>query len=219
VHSPWLSIHLHEWIRICSTNRNGTWQHLHVYRYRAFWSPLLDRPSNWIWEHCSLSQTGIVRSTSEYDSPREFEFSRSEGEGHNRKRAGLTLAEPRRGFADLSGIAKGSARSNLVVLVKPLFIPSKVLVAPMFAPGIISIAFYKRRPTRGQVILGLVATVVLSALLGYISPGGSIGQLGSVILAVVGGVILYVVILAVLLYWYQPRHAKPPMPTPPAPAP
>jgi len=36
---------------------------------------------------------------------------------------------------------------------------------------------------------------------------------------VVGGVILYVAILAVLLYWYQPRHAKPPMPTPTAPAP
>ena len=90
---------------------------------------------------------------------------------------------------------------------------------PMFAPGIISLAFYKRRPSRLQVILGLVATIVLSALLGYISPGGSLGQVGSVILAVVGGVILYAVILAVLLYWYQPRHAKPRMQTPPAPAP
>ncbi len=89
----------------------------------------------------------------------------------------------------------------------------------MFVPGIISLAFYKRRPSRVQVILGLVATVVLSALLGYISPGGPLGQVGSVIVAVIGGVILYVVILAVLLYWYQPRHAKPPMPTQPAPAP
>jgi uncharacterized membrane protein YeaQ/YmgE (transglycosylase-associated protein family) len=89
---------------------------------------------------------------------------------------------------------------------------------PMFVPGIISLAFYKRRPSRVQVILGLVATVVLSALLGYISPGGPLGQLGSVIVAVVGGVILYAVILAFLLYWYQPRHAKP-MPTSPAPAP
>jgi uncharacterized membrane protein YeaQ/YmgE (transglycosylase-associated protein family) len=86
---------------------------------------------------------------------------------------------------------------------------------PMFAPGIISLAFYKRRPSRTQVILGLVATVVLSALLGYISPSGPLTQLGSVILAVIGGVVLYVVILAVLLYWYQPRHAKPLMPTPP----
>jgi hypothetical protein len=99
---------------------------------------------------------------------------------------------------------------------KPLLIPSKVLVVPMFAPGIISLAFYKRKPSLVQVILGLVATVVLSALLGYISPGGPLGQVGS---AVVGGVILYVVILALLLYWYQPRHAKPPMSTPPAPAP
>ena len=90
---------------------------------------------------------------------------------------------------------------------------------PMFAPGIISLAFYKRRPSRVQVILGLVATVVLSALLGYISPGGSLGQVGSVILAVIGGVILYVVILAVLLYWYQPRHANPRMQKPTAPAP
>ena len=90
---------------------------------------------------------------------------------------------------------------------------------PMFVPGIISLAFYKRRPSRVQVILGLVATIVLSALLGYISPSGSLGQVGSVILAVVGGVILYVVILAVLLYWYQPRHAKPRTQTPSTPAP
>jgi uncharacterized membrane protein YeaQ/YmgE (transglycosylase-associated protein family) len=89
----------------------------------------------------------------------------------------------------------------------------------MFVPGIISLAFYKRRPSRVQVILGLVATIVLSALLGYVSPSGPIGQIGSVILAVVGGVILYVVILAYLIYRYQPRHAKPPMPTPPARAP
>ncbi len=90
---------------------------------------------------------------------------------------------------------------------------------PMFVPGIISLAFYKRRPSRVQVILGLIATIVLSALLGYISPSGSLGQVGSVILAVVGGVILYVMILAVLLYWYQPRHAKSRTQTPPTPAP
>jgi len=88
----------------------------------------------------------------------------------------------------------------------------------MFVPGIISLAFYKRRPGRVQVILGLVATIVLSALLGYILPSGSLGQVGSVIRAVVGGVILYVVILEVLLYWYQPRHAKPRTQTAPTPA-
>src|SRR5437879_9169817 len=102
---------------------------------------------------------------------------------------------------------------------RPLFIPSEVLAVPMFVPGIISLAFYKRRPSRVQVILGLIATIVLSALLGYISPSGSLGQVGSVILAVVGGVILYVMILAVLLYWYQPRHAKSRTQTPPTPAP
>jgi uncharacterized membrane protein YeaQ/YmgE (transglycosylase-associated protein family) len=88
----------------------------------------------------------------------------------------------------------------------------------MFAPGIISLAFYKRRPSLVQVIFGLIATIVLSALLGYISPGGPLGQLGSVIVAVIGGVILYVAILAYLLYRYQPSHAKPPMAPAPAPS-
>ena len=89
----------------------------------------------------------------------------------------------------------------------------------MFAPGIISLAFYKRRPSRVQVILGLVATVILSALLGYVSPPGVLGsQLASVIAAVIGGVIIYVAILATLIYWYQPRHAKPPMMAQPSPA-
>src|SRR5207302_11321049 len=97
---------------------------------------------------------------------------------------------------------------------RPLFMPSEVLAVPMFAPGIISLAFYKRKPSRVQVILGLVATVVLSALLGYISPGGPLGQVGSVIVAVIGGVILYVVILAVLLYLHQPKHAKRPITKP-----
>src|SRR5438552_8503975 len=102
---------------------------------------------------------------------------------------------------------------------RPVFIPSEVLAVPVFAPGIISLAFYKRRPSRVQVILGFVATIVLSALLGYISPGGLLGEVGSVIVAVIGGVILYVAVLAVLLYWYQPRHAKPRTQTPTAPAP
>src|SRR3989449_11714703 len=103
---------------------------------------------------------------------------------------------------------------ELEVVGRPLFIPSEVLAVPMFAPGIISLAFYKRRPSRVQVILGLDATIVLSALLGYISPGGPIGQVCSVIVAVIGGVILYVAILAYLLYRYQPRHAKPSVPAP-----
>src|SRR2546428_11256068 len=79
----------------------------------------------------------------------------------------------------------------------------------MFVPGIISLAFYKRRPSRVQVILGLVATIVLSALLGYISPSGSLGQVGSVILAVGGGGVLYVVIFGGLPFLDPPRDAQP----------
>src|SRR5256885_15150839 len=89
----------------------------------------------------------------------------------------------------------------------------------MFIPRIISLAFYKRRPSRVQVILGLVATIVLSALLGYISPSGSLGQVGSVILAVGGGGILYVMIFAGLPFLYQPRDAQSRPPTTPTPAP
>ena len=89
----------------------------------------------------------------------------------------------------------------------------------MFAPGIISLAFYKRRPSRTQITLGLIATIVLSAFLGYYSPSGGIGWLASVILAIIGGAILYVAILAYLIYRYQPKHAKQPMTKPPTPAP
>jgi hypothetical protein len=86
----------------------------------------------------------------------------------------------------------------------------------MMLPGLISIAFYKRRPSALQIGLGLAATVVLSALLGYVSPGGPLGQLGSVIVAVVGGVALYIAILWYLIYFYQPRHANQTMRAPPS---
>jgi hypothetical protein len=87
----------------------------------------------------------------------------------------------------------------------------------MILPGLVSLAFYKKRPSPVQVTLGLAVTAVLSALLGYVSPGGPLGRDGSVVVAIVGGVILYGVILAVLLYWYQPRHAAPPTGPPPTP--
>jgi uncharacterized membrane protein YeaQ/YmgE (transglycosylase-associated protein family) len=94
---------------------------------------------------------------------------------------------------------------------------SRVTTWPaMILPGLISLAFYRRRPSIVQIILGLAATVVLSALLGYVSPGGPLGQTGSVIVAIIGGVILYFGILAYLYYRYQPRHATPPVPAPPA---
>jgi len=86
----------------------------------------------------------------------------------------------------------------------------------MILPGLISIAFYKRKPSALQVGLGLVATVVLSALLGYVSPGGPLGQLGSVIVAIAGGIALYIAILGYLIYYYQPKHANLPTQAPPA---
>jgi len=86
----------------------------------------------------------------------------------------------------------------------------------MILPGLISIAFYKRRPTLVQIGLGLVATILLSAVLGYISPGGPLGQLGSVIVAIVGGVVIYFAILWYLIYVYQPKHAARPVPDSPS---
>ncbi|MCI4319735.1 MAG: hypothetical protein L3K23_06365 [Thermoplasmata archaeon] len=88
----------------------------------------------------------------------------------------------------------------------------------MILPGLISLAFYKRRPTGAQIFAGLAATIALSAVLGYVSPPGPPTQLGSVIVAIVGGVLLYAAILVFLLYRYQPRRAgapPPPRPTPP----
>src|SRR3989442_10197949 len=80
----------------------------------------------------------------------------------------------------------------------------------MFVPGIISLAFYKRKPSLVQVILGLVATIVLSALLGYISPGGPLGQVGSVIVAAVRGVIPYFLVLVGPPFLFHARRTQPP---------
>jgi hypothetical protein len=80
-------------------------------------------------------------------------------------------------------------------------------------PGVISLAFYKRRPSPLQIALGLVATIALSGLLGYIQDVGTSRVWLNVAAAIVGGVVLYVAILAYLLYRYQPRHAKHNAPT------
>ncbi|MFZ3356311.1 MAG: hypothetical protein WA549_06080 [Thermoplasmata archaeon] len=88
----------------------------------------------------------------------------------------------------------------------------------MILPGLISLAFYKRRPGTVPIALGLSGTVLLSALLGYISPDGPLTRLGSIVIAMIGGVILYVTILAYLIYGDQPRHTNPPAPSaPPVP--
>ncbi len=77
----------------------------------------------------------------------------------------------------------------------------------MILPGLISAVFYRRRPSALQIGLGLVFTIVLSGLLGYIQDVGTSRVWENVALAIVGGVILYVAILAYLVYRYFPRRA------------
>jgi len=87
-------------------------------------------------------------------------------------------------------------------------------------PGLISVAFYRRRPSTVQISLGLVFTVVLSGLLGYIQDVGTSRAWENVTLAIVGGVVLYAAVLAFLVYWYYPKHAargEQPTPAPPDP--
>jgi len=78
----------------------------------------------------------------------------------------------------------------------------------MIIPGLISVAFYRRRPTTVQIVLGLVFTIVLSGLLGYWQDYGTSRVWENTIIAIVGGVILYVAILVYLLYRYLPKHAS-----------
>jgi hypothetical protein len=92
----------------------------------------------------------------------------------------------------------------------------------MILPGLISAAFYRRRPGPVQIGLGLVFTVVVSGLLGYIQDVGTSRVWENVALAIAGGVILYVAILAYLVYLYFPRRAmqegqQSPSPSGPAP--
>ncbi|MGI0072012.1 MAG: hypothetical protein ACRECT_08130 [Thermoplasmata archaeon] len=86
----------------------------------------------------------------------------------------------------------------------------------MILPGLVSIVFYRRRPTKVQIGLGLGFTVVFSALLAYFQAQGTWWLWWDIAAAVVGGVILYVAILAYLLYKYQPRHAGLTVAAPPA---
>jgi hypothetical protein len=76
----------------------------------------------------------------------------------------------------------------------------------MFAPGLISAVFYRRRPTTLQIALGIAFTVVVSGLLGYVQDVGTSRVWENVTLAIIGGVVLYVVILAYLVYVYFPKH-------------
>ncbi len=76
----------------------------------------------------------------------------------------------------------------------------------MILPGLISVAFYRRRPTSLQIALGLVFTIALSGLIGYVQDYGTSRVWENTILAVVGGLILYVAILVYLVYYYLPKH-------------
>ena len=85
----------------------------------------------------------------------------------------------------------------------------------MILPGLVSIAFYRRRPSQAQIALGLGFTVVVSGLLGYIQDVGTPRVWLNVALAIAGGVVLYVAILAYLIYRYFPRHSPGPEAAPP----
>jgi zinc transporter ZupT len=90
----------------------------------------------------------------------------------------------------------------------------------MILPGLISVVFYRRRPSALQISLGLAFTIVLSGLLGYIQDIGTSRVWENVALAIVGGVILYVAVLVILVYWYFPKQTKsgdPPTTSPSAP--
>jgi hypothetical protein len=78
----------------------------------------------------------------------------------------------------------------------------------VFAPVLISAVFYRRRPTALQIALGIAFTVVFSGFLGYIQDAGTPHVWENVALAIVGGVVIYLAILAYLLYVYFPRRAR-----------
>jgi zinc transporter ZupT len=78
----------------------------------------------------------------------------------------------------------------------------------MFAPGLIAAVMYRRRPTTLQIALGIAFTVIISGLLGYIQDVGTSRVWENVALAIVGGVVLYVAILAYLVYVYFPKRER-----------
>ena len=78
----------------------------------------------------------------------------------------------------------------------------------MILPGLISAVFYRRRPTRLQIAGGVAFTIALSGLLGYVQDAGTSRVWLNVVVAIVGGLILYVAILAYLVYVYLPKRVK-----------
>jgi hypothetical protein len=84
----------------------------------------------------------------------------------------------------------------------------------MILPGLIPLVFYKRKPRTNQLAAGFSATVVLAALLGCVSLGGPLGVVGSIVVAIVGAIALYVGIMAWLYYRYYPKLANLPTSVP-----
>lgn len=89
----------------------------------------------------------------------------------------------------------------------------------MFAPGLISAFFYRRRPTRLQVALGVIFTVVVSALLGYIQDAGTSRVWENATLAAILGLALYAGILLYLVYVYFPAKERSAVRSPPSASP
>ena len=79
----------------------------------------------------------------------------------------------------------------------------------MILPGLISAAFYRRPPSHAQIAAGFAFTVLGSAALGYVQDAGTPRVWLNVVLAIVGGVVLYLAILLYLHYRYFPAHAEP----------
>lgn len=73
-------------------------------------------------------------------------------------------------------------------------------------PGLISVAFYRKRPSVGQIAIGLVFTVAVSGLLGYVQDYGTTRVWENTFLAIVLGLVLYFAILAYLWYLYLPKR-------------
>jgi Mn2+/Fe2+ NRAMP family transporter len=78
----------------------------------------------------------------------------------------------------------------------------------MFAPGLVAAVFYRRRPSRAQIALGVAFTVVFSGLLGYVQDAGTSRVWENVVLAIVFGMVLYAAILAYLAYVYFPKRER-----------
>ena len=78
----------------------------------------------------------------------------------------------------------------------------------MLAPGLVAAVFYRRRPTRLQNALGVAFTAAVAGLLGYIQDAGPSRVWENAAFAILLGVVLYVAILAYLVYVYFSKRQR-----------